>query len=111
MGSPIVAIQPIQANFRPIAPIGSLPSVMQTVQTAAPATPVNFSDLLKKTLMNLNQIQVGASHAMDEMATGQAKNIHDVVLSVQEANMSLQFAIQIRNDLLSAYNEIDQMQI
>jgi flagellar hook-basal body complex protein FliE len=45
------------------------------------------------------------------LATGGAENLHDVIMSMEKAGLTLQYAIQIRNKVLEAYQSVIQMQI
>ena len=107
-------IQPVQmpvsltqGPIMPITPIASL----DMAQNAAEVSPANFRDLLKKALTDLNSSQVGANEAIQGLATGGEENLHDVIIAMEQAGMTLQYAIQIRNKVLEAYQSIIQMQI
>src|SRR6185369_7094931 len=104
-------IQPIQmpisltqGMINPIQPL-SVDSAINLVETS----PVSFKDQLKKAVTDLNATQVQASDAIKSLATGGEENLHDVIISMEKANMSLQYAIQIRNKLLDAYQSVIQM--
>jgi len=90
-------------------PIQSIAS--ETAQNAAEVSPANFRDLMKKALTDLNVSQVGANDAIKSLATGGEENLHDIIISMEKASMTLQYAIQIRNKLLEAYQSVIQMQV
>jgi flagellar hook-basal body complex protein FliE len=96
-------IMPIQTAFSPMAPVFQ----HQAQEVAA----VSFKDMLQKAGGQLNDSQVKGAQAAVDLATGRADNLHDVVLSMEQANLSLQYAIQVRNKLLEAYQSISSMQI
>lgn len=106
-------IQPIQLPVSltqgPILPIE--PISVDVAQNAAEVSPSSFKDLLKKAVGDLNTSQIGANDAIQNLATGGEDNLHDVIISMEKANMTLQYAIQIRNKVLEAYQSIIQMQI
>jgi flagellar hook-basal body complex protein FliE len=66
---------------------------------------------MRKALEDLGTSQVGAHDAIKSLATGGEENLHDVVMSMEKAGLTLQYAIQIRNKMLEAYQSIIQMQI
>ena len=106
-------IQPIQMPvsltqgfISPITPI-----MTDVAQNAAEVSPSSFKDLLKKALTDLNVSQVGANDAIKNLATGGEENLHDVIISMEKASLTLQYAIQIRNKMLEAYQSIIQMQV
>jgi len=96
-------IAQIQAVFSPMAP------VFQNQATEAVA--VSFKDVLTKAAGELNDSQLKGAQAAQDLATGKADNMHDVVLSMEQAGLALQYAIEVRNKLLEAYQSISQMQI
>ena len=101
---PISLTQPQVLN--PIAPIST--GALANAQEVAPA---NFKDLIKKAMVDLNASQVEGNNAIQNLATGRAENLHDVIMAMEKAGITLQYAIQIRNKLLEAYQSIIQMQV
>lgn len=71
----------------------------------------SFSDLLEKTISSVNEHQVEADHAIKELIAGRNKNIHEAMLAVERAEMSLKLMTQVRNKVLDAYKEIMRMQV
>lgn len=75
----------------------------------APAS--GFMDTLQHAISKANDIQVEASQATEALMTGQTQNVHQTMVALQEADVSFQMMMQIRNKLVSAYEEIQRMQI
>ena len=76
---------------------------------AAPAG--GFMNQLEQAISKANDIQLEANQATEALMTGQTQNIHQTMVALQEADVSFQLMMQIRNKLLSAYEEIQRMQI
>ena len=70
-----------------------------------------FMDSLQQAISKANDIQLGADQATEALMTGQTQNIHQTMVALQEADVSFQLMMQIRNKLVSAYEEIQRMQI
>ena len=70
-----------------------------------------FTDSLQQAISKANDIQLGADQATEALMTGQTQNIHQTMVALQEADVSFQLMMQIRNKLVSAYEEIQRMQI
>jgi flagellar hook-basal body complex protein FliE len=70
-----------------------------------------FSDVLRNSVDQVNQYQVDADHAVKEMISGRNKNIHETMLAVERADVSLKLMMQVRNKVLDAYREIIKMQV
>ena len=70
-----------------------------------------FSDILKQSLEELNQTQVTAYDAMEDIATGKVDNLQDAVRKIEEAELSLKLGLEVKNKALGAYKQIMAMQI
>ena len=70
-----------------------------------------FQNALGKLLNYANANQHQADQAVQQLATGEAENVHDVVLSVAKADLSLRLVMEVRNRLVEAYQEIMRMQM
>jgi flagellar hook-basal body complex protein FliE len=79
----------------------------QTGETGAST----FMGSLKEAIGHINDAQYGASQAVDALVTGQTTNIHQTMVALQQADVSFQLMMQVRNKLVSAYEEIQRMQI
>ena len=72
---------------------------------------VSFSDMLKKSITNVNDLQVSAEDWATKFVLGETDNIHAVMIAGQKAEISLQLATAIRGKVMDAYQEIMRMQI
>ncbi len=71
----------------------------------------SFADSLYEALDGVNQTQIDAEQAADDMLAGDIENIHQVMIKTEEARLSLQLTGQVVNKVLDAYQEISRMQI
>ncbi len=78
-----------------------------------PATSkVSFSEALKASLNQVNQVQVEAEKLGKNFAMGDdSVSLSDVMIAGQKANISFQATVQVRNKLVSAYHDIMNMQV
>ncbi len=73
---------------------------------------VDFGHVLKTALDQANGAQQEASRLAKEFELGTPNaNLHDVMISLQKANVSFQAMVQVRNKLVSAYHDIMNMQV
>lgn len=72
---------------------------------------VNFGELLQKELDKVNELQLNAEESTQSLLTGEVTDIHEVMISTEEARLALELAVQIRNKIVDAYQEISRMQI
>ena len=70
-----------------------------------------FMNTLQQAITKANDIQLEAGQATEALMTGQTQNIHQTMVALQEADVSFQLMMQIRNKLVTAYEEIQRMQI
>lgn len=71
----------------------------------------HFANMLEQTLNKVNENQVQADHAVKELVAGRTKNIHETMLALERADMSLKLMMQVRNKILDAYREVMKMQV
>jgi len=72
----------------------------------------NFASALKSSLDNVNAAQQQANNLAKAFEMGEPNaNVQDVMLSLQKANVSFQTMVQVRNKLVSAYQEVMNMQV
>ena len=72
---------------------------------------LNFSKILEKALDTVNQKQIDSETMTQKAVLGEVDNVHDVLLAAEEAKLSLELTVQIRNKMVEAYQEINRMQI
>ncbi len=70
----------------------------------------SFASLLGDALKEVNRLQLAADETAARMMAGKAEDIHQVMLANEQARLSLQLAVQVRNKLVEAYQEISRMQ-
>jgi flagellar hook-basal body complex protein FliE len=71
----------------------------------------SFGGILKDQISNINQLQNDANQAQQTYATGGNIELHTVMLAAEKADLSLQLAMQVRNKLVAAYQEMTHMTI
>jgi flagellar hook-basal body complex protein FliE len=69
-----------------------------------------FADHLKASLMTTNALQHKSATAQEELSTGRNGNIHETLLAMNKADVSFRMVMEVRNKLVSAYQEVMRMQ-
>ena len=93
-----------------IAPIPDVASV-GSAGNAGSAETSGFLDSLKSAIGKVNDAKIEAGRAVDALMTGESQDLHRTMVALQEADVSFQLMMQIRNKLVAAYEEIQRMQI
>lgn len=70
-----------------------------------------FFEALERSMAEVNADQQQADVAIKELVAGKSKNIHETMLQIQKAELSLKTMMQVRNKMLEAYKEIIRMQV
>lgn len=78
------------------------------VAGATTATP-SFRDTVKDMLDNVNTQMVTAEQKSTDLALGKSNDLEGTVKSLEEAGLSMQMTMAIRNKLLDAYTEVNRM--
>lgn len=90
---------------------GSTPGIRDGSAGGARQAVVTFGRLLARAVENLNQVNAQADEAVAQLAAGEPVELHDVMIAMEEADLSLWLALQVRNKLVEAYQEIQRMQV
>jgi flagellar hook-basal body complex protein FliE len=94
-----------------IAPV-SLPTAPRPpAVTTAPRGSEGFGDTLKNAVAAVNDLQTQAAEATSALASGKPVDSAQALVAIEKANVSFQFALQIRNKLLEAYQEVMRMTV
>ncbi len=97
----------VASGIAPIVDVASTGSTGTTGNTGGPG----FLDSLKSAIGNVNDAQREAGRAVDALMTGDTQDIHRTMVALQQADVSFQLMMQVRNKLVTAYEEIQRMQI
>ena len=90
---------------------GDIAGVPSTLPSAAPAGAGDFSSMLGKMVSEVNAQQLNASQSVNAPQSGQNVPLHQAVISMEEASVSFQLMVEVRNKLMDSYQEIMRMQI
>ena len=84
-------------------------SFASDVKSSSPAEGAGkfFSELVSK----VNDLQIHSDKAIQGLASGENKNLHEVMISMEKASISFQFMSSVRNKALDAYQEVMRMQV
>lgn len=71
----------------------------------------SFTDMLVESISKVNNLQTEANSAIEKLATGKTKNIHETMLAVEQADIAFKTMNQIRSKVIDAYKEVMRMQV
>ncbi|MGN8064553.1 flagellar hook-basal body complex protein FliE [Ralstonia sp. 22111] len=76
-----------------------------------PAVGTGFGDLVSHGLAGVNQQLLVSQKDLQQLATGNVENLHQVMIRLEESRLSFQLLLQVRNRLLEAYQDVMKMQV
>ncbi len=89
--------------------IASLPAISQPA--GPPANAADFGSALNRALDQLQALQTNADDTAMALAAGEPVELAEVMIAMEKANVGFQLALQVRNKLVEAYQEISRLQV
>ena len=71
----------------------------------------SFGDWLNKSINTVNRMQQEADASAVKLTTGESKDIHNTMIDMQKADIAMNLLMEVRNKVISAYEEVKRMQI
>jgi len=93
-----------------IGALTTLPPVMPG-KTEAASGAASFKDLLLNSIEEVNSMQQSADRAVEQLATGGDASPAEVLTAVQKADIAFRLMMQIRNKIVQAYQEIQNIRV
>jgi flagellar hook-basal body complex protein FliE len=70
-----------------------------------------FGSALADAIGRVEQFQQNAHSTIDKFLSGEDEEVHKVALATQQASISFDLFLQVRNKVVSAYQEVMRMQM
>ena len=87
-----------------------LPPVAVPKGESSQAT-ASFKDVLLRSIHEVNAMQQDADRAVEQLATGGDVTTAEVLTAVQKADIAFRMMMQIRNKVVQAYQEIQNIRV
>ena len=71
----------------------------------------SFSQILGSMVQEVNGKQSAAAQAVSDLQSGQNVSLHQAMIAMEEASVSFQLMVEVRNKLLESYQELMRMQV
>jgi flagellar hook-basal body complex protein FliE len=97
----------INLNSLSVRDLKSLP----TNNPKAVDTKTPFGDFLKNSINEVNRLQKDADAAVEKLASGKEKDIHNTMIALKKAEVAFELVVQIQNKLMTAYDELKRMPV
>ena len=71
----------------------------------------SFGEALSGAIGKVSELRNEADQAVHELATGQNKDIHQTMIAMEKADVSFRLMMQVRNKIITAYEEVMRMPV
>jgi len=82
-----------------------------TTTTATGGGSASFGSVVRDAVDSLDKTQKASEQEMARAVTGESPDLHRTIIALQTADLGFQFALQVRNKVINAYEEIMRMQV
>ena len=83
---------------------------MPSVGNAGESAGESFASVLSNAVQGVNRLNDSAATQVSNMIQGGGADINNVMVAVEKADVSFQLMMQVRNKIVSAYQDIEKMQ-
>ncbi len=94
-------------SLREIGGENTAPKIAQSTSLQAPS----FVDYLSAQVNQVNDKIVAADQRVADVATGKSQNLHEMMVALNKADLSLKMLTQVRNKAVEAYQELMRMSL
>ncbi len=95
----------------PISSLRILPAEAgASALSAADSSQPGFRDILHSAIDDIQQLEGQAETKVAGVIDGNGADVHSAMIAVEKADLSFQLMMQVRNKIVSAYQEISRMQ-
>jgi flagellar hook-basal body complex protein FliE len=101
----MATIGSLQGFYPAASPLAKQPDISANKSEKA------FGDLLQESIQKVEQKHMAAENALENLLTGKSDNLHQTMIAMEKASISLELMLQVRNKIIAAYDEIKRMQI
>jgi len=93
--------------------IGSAGSVnpVRSIQKPGETTGPNFKETLAGFLKDVNSMQSQADISVQKLAAGEITDVHQVMNAAEEAKIAFNMMMEMRNKVMTAYEEVMRMRL
>ena len=98
-------------EINPIGPIRQQSEVNKQKGIEQQKGGPSFKETMQGFLKDVNSMQVKADQSIEKMAAGEITDVHQVMSTVQEANVAFNMMMEIRNKVMDAYQEVMRIRL
>lgn len=98
------------SGLNPATLVSQIPTDTTNAATSGGSSS-SFGSVVKDAVDSLGKTQKLSEQEMARAVTGESPDLHRTIIALQTADLGFQFALQVRNKVINAYEEIMRMQV
>jgi flagellar hook-basal body complex protein FliE len=102
---------PLMINGLQTGQVAGLASKPDSTSAVGGADGKSFKDMLLDSLDQVNRLQEEANQGVERLMTGETDNMSEVFSTVRKADVAFSMLMEMRNKLVDAYREVQQMRV
>jgi|SRR5271165_4931812 len=81
-----------------------------TPATPGPSEGEGFGKVLRNAIEQVEELQSSSDQQVSALLQGERGDVHNVMIAIEKADVAFQLMMQVRNKIVSAYQQVSQMQ-
>jgi flagellar hook-basal body complex protein FliE len=95
----------------PISGLGPLPSLQVTPLDTGSKSASGFGSILTDAMQKVEGLGNDATKSVENFLSGEGDDLHKTIMTSQRADLAMELFLQVRNKVVSAYQEVMRMQV
>jgi flagellar hook-basal body complex protein FliE len=96
-------------NISGISPLSKIPTELSPPSVSDGGS--SFKNILSSAIGEVENARGAAAKSVEQFLSGNGEDLHSTILATQRAELEFQMFMQVRNKVVSAYQEIMKMQM
>ena len=98
-------------NISGISPVPQIPKELTAPASTPQGDGTSFQNILNGAIGEVEAARGDAARSVEQFLSGDGEDLHSTILTMQRAELEFQMFMQVRNKVVSAYQEVMKMQL
>ena len=95
----------------PISSLGPLTPLTVTPLASGSKSAGGFGSILTDAMQKVGEMNNDATKSVENFLSGEGDDLHKTIMATQRADLGMELFLQVRNKVVSAYQEVMRMQV
>jgi flagellar hook-basal body complex protein FliE len=100
----------MSTSFTPLGRLGSISGLPKLAPIESGGSQGGFSGVLSTAIAHVNELSGNAEQQIGNLLQGGSGDMSSVMIAIEKADVAFQMMMQVRNKIVSAYQDIEKMQ-